>query len=65
MSVICAVGADIVIQAAPQLSGECRAARRTNDGQDLRLGFPDFSALAAEGTTEISRVYHIDRGYQQ
>ena len=23
-----------------------------------------LAGLAAEGTTEISRVYHIDRGYQ-
>jgi len=23
-----------------------------------------LAALAAEGTTEISRVYHIDRGYE-
>jgi len=22
------------------------------------------AALAAEGTTEISRVYHLDRGYE-
>ena len=29
----------------------------------LICGFSS-AALAAEGTTEISRVYHIDRGYE-
>jgi UDP-N-acetylglucosamine 1-carboxyvinyltransferase len=24
-----------------------------------------LAALVAQGTTEISRVYHIDRGYQE
>ena len=33
---------------------------------DLRASFSlVIAALAAEGTTKINRVYHIDRGYEK
>ena len=39
------------------------------DGDDLDLGFDEggylvLAGLAAEGTTVVSRVYHLDRGYE-
>ncbi len=51
-------GRSAVIQGVPKLSGcEVKAT-------DLRGGAAMFlSGLAAEGTTEISDIYHIDRGY--
>jgi UDP-N-acetylglucosamine 1-carboxyvinyltransferase len=60
------MGADIVIQGGnaivrgvPMLHGAQTMATDLRASASLIL-----AALAAEGTTEISRVYHIDRGYQ-
>lgn len=51
-------GRSAVIQGVSKLSGcEVKAT-------DLRGGAAMFlSALAAEGVTEISDIFHIDRGY--
>ena len=61
------MGADIVIQGGnaivrgvPMLHGAQTMATDLRASASLIL-----AALAAEGTTEISRVYHIDRGYQE
>jgi UDP-N-acetylglucosamine 1-carboxyvinyltransferase len=60
------MGADILIQGGsavvrgvPALHGAQIMATDLRASASLIL-----AALAAEGTTEISRVYHIDRGYQ-
>jgi UDP-N-acetylglucosamine 1-carboxyvinyltransferase len=60
------MGADIVIQGGnavvrgiPKLHGAQTMATDLRASASLVL-----AGLAAEGTTEISRVYHIDRGYQ-
>jgi len=60
------MGADIVIQGGnaivrgvPMLRGAQTMATDLRASASLIL-----AALVAEGTTEISRVYHIDRGYQ-
>ena len=60
------MGADIVIQGGnaivrgvPKLHGAQTMATDLRASASLVL-----AALVAEGTTEISRVYHIDRGYQ-
>ena len=60
------MGADIAIQGGsaivrgvPTLHGAQTMATDLRASASLLL-----AALAAEGTTEISRVYHIDRGYQ-
>ena len=60
------MGADIVIQGGkaivrgvPMLHGAQTMATDLRASASLIL-----AALAAEGRTEISRVYHIDRGYQ-
>jgi UDP-N-acetylglucosamine 1-carboxyvinyltransferase len=60
------MGADIVIQGGnavvrgvPRLRGAQTMATDLRASASLVL-----AALVAEGTTEISRVYHIDRGYQ-
>jgi UDP-N-acetylglucosamine 1-carboxyvinyltransferase len=60
------MGADIVIQGGnaivrgvPMLHGAQTMATDLRASASLIL-----AALAAEGKTEISRVYHIDRGYQ-
>ena len=60
------MGADIVIQGAnavvrgvPKLRGAQTMATDLRASASLVL-----AALVAEGTTEISRVYHIDRGYE-
>jgi len=60
------MGADIVIQGGnaivrgvPRLHGAQTMATDLRASASLVL-----AALVAEGTTEISRVYHIDRGYQ-
>jgi UDP-N-acetylglucosamine 1-carboxyvinyltransferase len=61
------MGADIVIQGGnaivrgvPMLHGAQTMATDLRASASLVL-----AALVAEGTTEISRVYHIDRGYQE
>ena len=49
-----------VVQGVPKLSGAPVMA------SDLRAGAALVcAALAAEGTTRLSRVYHIDRGYER
>jgi len=60
------MGADIIIQGGnaivrgiPKLRGAQTMATDLRASASLVL-----AALVAEGTTEISRVYHIDRGYQ-
>lgn len=60
------MGADIVIQGSsaivrgvPKLRGAQTMATDLRASASLLL-----AALVAEGTTEISRVYHIDRGYE-
>ena len=60
------MGADIVIQGGnaivrgvPMLHGAQTMATDLRASASLIL-----AALVAEGTTEISRVYHIDRGYE-
>jgi UDP-N-acetylglucosamine 1-carboxyvinyltransferase len=60
------MGADIVIQGGsaivrgvPSLHGAQTMATDLRASASLLL-----AALVAKGTTEISRVYHIDRGYQ-
>ncbi len=60
------MGADIVIQGSsaivrgvPTLHGAQTMATDLRASASLLL-----AALVAKGTTEISRVYHIDRGYQ-
>ncbi len=60
------MGADIIIQGSsaivrgvPTLRGAQTMATDLRASASLLL-----AALVAEGTTEISRVYHIDRGYQ-
>jgi UDP-N-acetylglucosamine 1-carboxyvinyltransferase len=61
------MGADVVIQGGnaivrgvPVLHGAQTMATDLRASASLVL-----AALAAEGRTEISRVYHIDRGYQE
>ena len=61
------MGADIVIQGksaivrgVPKLRGAPVMATDLRASASLIL-----AGLAAEGTTVLSRVYHIDRGYQQ
>ena len=60
------MGADIVIQGnhaivrgVPQLRGAKTMATDLRASASLIL-----AGLAAEGTTELSRVYHLDRGYE-
>jgi UDP-N-acetylglucosamine 1-carboxyvinyltransferase len=54
-----AVGSSAIIRGVKQLSGAPVMAT------DLRASFSlVLAALAAEGETTISRVYHLDRGYE-
>lgn len=54
-----AVGASAIIRGVPKLSGAPVMAT------DVRAGFSlIIAALIAEGETTISRVYHVDRGYE-
>lgn len=52
-------GRTAVIEGIPSLSGSPVKATDLRAGAGLVI-----AALAAEGTTEISDVYHIDRGYE-
>jgi len=61
------MGADIqvkgntaVVRGVPKLRGAPVMATDLRASASLIL-----AGLAAEGTTELSRVYHIDRGYEQ
>jgi UDP-N-acetylglucosamine 1-carboxyvinyltransferase len=53
-------GTSAVVQGTPKLSGAPVTASDLRASAALVLG-----ALVAEGTTEIHRVYHIDRGYER
>lgn len=63
---LCRLGADIkisgdraTINGVPQLKGASVMASDIRGGAGLTL-----AGLAAEGTTKVLRVYHIDRGYE-
>ncbi|HOW57105.1 MAG TPA: UDP-N-acetylglucosamine 1-carboxyvinyltransferase [Smithellaceae bacterium] len=60
------MGADIVIQGGSAIVRGVPALRAAQTmATDLRASASLLlAALVAHGTTEISRVYHIDRGYQ-
>jgi UDP-N-acetylglucosamine 1-carboxyvinyltransferase len=60
------MGADIVIQGGSAIVRGVPSLRAAQTmATDLRASASLLlAALVAEGTTEISRVYHIDRGYQ-
>lgn len=60
------MGADIVIQGGSAIVRGVPALRGAQTmATDLRASASLLlAALVAQGTTEISRVYHIDRGYQ-
>jgi UDP-N-acetylglucosamine 1-carboxyvinyltransferase len=53
-------GTSAVVQGTPKLSGAPVTASDLRASAALVLG-----ALVAEGTTEVHRVYHIDRGYER
>lgn len=64
---LCRLGADIkisgdraTINGVPRLKGASIMASEIRGGAGLTL-----AGLAAEGITEVSRVYHIDRGYDR
>jgi len=64
---LCRLGADIkisgdraTINGVPRLKGASVMASDIRGGAGLTL-----AGLPAEGTTEVLRVYHIDRGYDQ
>ena len=61
------MGADIVIQGGSAIVRGVPALRGAQAmATDLRASASlILAALVAQGTTEISRVYHIDRGYQE
>jgi len=52
-------GATAVVRGVPKLSGAQVMATDLRASMSLVI-----AGLAAEGTTEISRVYHLDRGYE-
>jgi UDP-N-acetylglucosamine 1-carboxyvinyltransferase len=52
-------GGSAVVRGVPTLRGAQTMATDLRASASLIL-----AALVAEGTTEISRVYHIDRGYE-
>ena len=48
------------------LGGDADAlARRTLSARALEQGSKEGIASAAEGETEVLRVYHLDRGYER
>ena len=52
-------GRSAIIRGVPKLSGAPVMAT------DLRASFsPILAGLAAEGETQLSRIYHLDRGYE-
>src|SRR5690606_11570042 len=60
-------GADIVLASASQalVHGVPKLKAAPVMATDLRASFSlVVAALAAEGTTLIDRIYHIDRGYE-
>jgi len=60
------MGADIVIQGnSATVRGVAKLRGAKTMATDLRASASLILAgLAAEGTTELSRVYHLDRGYE-
>lgn len=52
-------GGSAVVRGVPSLNGAQTMATDLRASASLIL-----AALVAKGTTEISRVYHIDRGYE-
>ena len=57
---ITVTGREAIIRGVPKLKGAQVMAT------DLRASASLISAgLAAEGTTEVGRVYHLDRGFEQ
>ena len=60
------MGADILIEGkAAVIEGVNRLYGVKTEAPDLRGGAGLVTAaLAAEGTSEISALYHIDRGYE-
>ena len=61
------MGADIqVMGKIAVIKGVNRLHGANAEATDLRGGASMIAAaLAAEGTSEISRIYHIDRGYEK
>jgi UDP-N-acetylglucosamine 1-carboxyvinyltransferase len=53
-------GNNAIVRGVPQLRGAPVMATDLRASASLIL-----AALVAKGTTEISRVYHLDRGYEQ
>ena len=53
-------GGSAIVRGVPALRGAQTMATDLRASASLLL-----AALVAKGTTEISRVYHIDRGYQE
>jgi UDP-N-acetylglucosamine 1-carboxyvinyltransferase len=53
-------GGSAIVRGVPELRGAQTMATDLRASASLLL-----AALVAKGTTEISRVYHIDRGYQE
>ena len=61
------MGADIRVDGSrAMVTGKARLAGAPVMASDLRASAGLILAgLAAEGSTEISRVYHLDRGYER
>ena len=61
------MGADIRVDGSrAMVTGRARLAGAPVMASDLRASAGLILAgLAAEGSTEISRVYHLDRGYER
>ncbi|MEM8884123.1 MAG: UDP-N-acetylglucosamine 1-carboxyvinyltransferase [Planctomycetota bacterium] len=53
-------GPSTIIQGVPELSGAEVMASDIRGGASLLV-----AALAAQGTSEVHRVYHVDRGYER
>jgi UDP-N-acetylglucosamine 1-carboxyvinyltransferase len=60
------MGADIALEAATaRINGVARLSGAPVMASDLRASAAlVLAGLVAEGTTEVNRVYHIDRGYE-
>jgi UDP-N-acetylglucosamine 1-carboxyvinyltransferase len=61
------LGADIQMERnVAVINGHQAPVRRPGDGhRPPGLGRPDPGGLVADGETHVSRVYHIDRGYER
>ena len=53
-------GASAIVQGVPRLEGAPVMASDLRASAALVLG-----ALAARGSSEVSRIYHLDRGYDR